>query len=61
VSIRVAYGRLHFGSTTIAGARYLRLVVTAPDTDEATLAELIGAIHEVPVAAGAGAGSSKRA
>jgi len=41
-----ADGRLHFGSTTIDGDRYLRLVVTAPDTDEATLAELIRAIRD---------------
>ena len=45
----------------IAGERHLRLVVTAPDTDDATLAEAIGAIHEVPVATGAGAGSPRRA
>jgi hypothetical protein len=53
----LADGRLHFGSTTIAGERYLRLVVTAPDTDEATLAELIRAIREAPVAASAAAQS----
>jgi L-2,4-diaminobutyrate decarboxylase len=47
----MADGRLHFGSTTIAGERYLRLVITAPDTDETTLAELIRAIRdEVPQA-----------
>jgi L-2,4-diaminobutyrate decarboxylase len=45
----MADGRLHFGSTTIGGERYLRLVITAPDTDDATLAELIRAIREAPV------------
>ncbi len=37
--------RLHIGSTTIGGERYLRLVVTAPDTDEATLSELVLALR----------------
>jgi L-2,4-diaminobutyrate decarboxylase len=45
-------GRLHFGSTTIAGRRYLRLVITAPDTDETTLAELLRSIREARVAGG---------
>jgi L-2,4-diaminobutyrate decarboxylase len=36
-----ATGRLHVGSTTIAGQRYLRLVVTAPDTAEPTLTTLL--------------------
>ena len=31
----LAEGRLHFGSTTLGGERYLRLVVTAPDTGDA--------------------------
>ena len=48
----MANGRLHFGSTTVAGERYLRLVVTAPDTDEATLAELIQALREAAGARG---------
>lgn len=52
----MADGRIHFGSTTIAGERYLRVVVTAPDTDEATLAELIRAIRE-----GSGSSSSSTA
>jgi hypothetical protein len=34
-------GRLHFGSTTVNGERNLRLVVTAPDTGDATLRELL--------------------
>src|SRR5207244_2255245 len=38
-------GRLHLGSTTIGGERYLRVVITAPDTDDATLAELVGALR----------------
>lgn len=37
----LAKGHLHVGSTTISGARYLRIVVTSPDTDERTLAELL--------------------
>ena len=37
----LAGGRLHVGATTLGGERYLRLVVMAPDTDEATLAELV--------------------
>ena len=41
----LADGRLHIGSTTIGGERYLRLVVTAPDTDEATLSELVLALR----------------
>ncbi len=41
----LANGRLHIGSTTIGGERYLRLVVTAPDTDEATLNELVRALR----------------
>jgi len=41
----LADGRLHIGSTTIGGERYLRLVVTAPDTDEATLNELVLALR----------------
>ena len=48
----MANGQLHFGSTTIAGERYLRVVVTAPDTDEATLAELIQVLREAAVASG---------
>jgi L-2,4-diaminobutyrate decarboxylase len=41
----LAAGRLHIGSTTIGGQRYLRLVVMAPDTDEATLSELVLALR----------------
>jgi hypothetical protein len=37
-------GRLHIGSTTVAGERYLRIVVMSPDTDERTLDELV---HEL--------------
>jgi L-2,4-diaminobutyrate decarboxylase len=47
----MADGRLHIGSTTIRGERYLRLVVMAPDTGEATLAELLDAVRMAPVAA----------
>jgi L-2,4-diaminobutyrate decarboxylase len=48
----LAGGRLHIGSTTVDGRRYLRLVVTAPDTDEETLAELLRALRaEVACAA----------
>jgi L-2,4-diaminobutyrate decarboxylase len=41
----IAEGRLHLSSTTIAGERYLRLVVTAPDTGERTITELVGALR----------------
>jgi len=37
----VADGRLHISSTTIAGERHLRLVVTAPQTDEGTIDQLL--------------------
>jgi len=50
----LAGGRLHIGSTMIAGERHLRLVVMAPDTGEATLEELVRALRSatrVPVAA----------
>jgi L-2,4-diaminobutyrate decarboxylase len=44
-------GRLHFGSTTVNGVRYLRLVVTAPDTDEETLGELLRELRKAPLQA----------
>jgi L-2,4-diaminobutyrate decarboxylase len=44
-------GRLHFGSTTVDGRRYLRLVVTAPDTGDATLRELLATLRAMPQAA----------
>jgi L-2,4-diaminobutyrate decarboxylase len=47
----LADGRLHIGSTTIRDERYLRLVVTAPDTDEATLSELVLALRASRAAA----------
>jgi L-2,4-diaminobutyrate decarboxylase len=37
----LASGRLHISATTVAGERYLRIVVTSPDTDERTLDELV--------------------
>jgi L-2,4-diaminobutyrate decarboxylase len=49
----LAEGRLHFGSTTVNGERYLRLVVTAPDTGEQTLRELLAALRALPYAAAA--------
>jgi L-2,4-diaminobutyrate decarboxylase len=49
----LAEGRLHFGTTTVNGERYLRLVVTAPDTGEETLRELLAALRVVPHAAAA--------
>jgi L-2,4-diaminobutyrate decarboxylase len=45
----VAGGQLHLGSTTIAGERYLRLVITAPATDESTLATLLEALRAARV------------
>jgi L-2,4-diaminobutyrate decarboxylase len=47
----LAEGRLHFGSTTVNGERYLRLVVTAPDTGDATLRELLATLRAMPQAA----------
>ena len=41
----LADGRFHISSTTIAGERYLRLVVTAPDTSEDTIEEFLDAIR----------------
>ena len=38
-------GRLHLSSTTIAGERYLRLVVTAPATDERTIDQLLETVR----------------
>jgi hypothetical protein len=49
----VAGGQLHLGSTTIAGERYLRLVITAPTTDESTLATLLEALRAARVRAAA--------
>jgi L-2,4-diaminobutyrate decarboxylase len=44
-------GRLHFGSTTVNGERYLRLVVMAPDTNEDTLNELLRGLRKAPLQA----------
>jgi L-2,4-diaminobutyrate decarboxylase len=41
----MAEGRLHLSSTTIAGERYLRLVVTTPDTGEETIEVLLDALR----------------
>ena len=49
----LAEGRLHFGSTTVHGERYLRLVVTAPDTGDATLRELLATLRAMPHVAAA--------
>ena len=49
----LAQGRLHFGSTTVNGERYLRLVVTAPDTGDETLRELLASLRALPRAAAA--------
>jgi L-2,4-diaminobutyrate decarboxylase len=49
----LANGRLHFGSTTVNGERYLRLVVTAPDTGDATLRELLATLRAMPRVAAA--------
>jgi L-2,4-diaminobutyrate decarboxylase len=43
----LAEGRLHISSTTIAGERHLRLVVTAPDTNEDTIDQLLRALRIV--------------
>ena len=44
----LADGRLHISSTTIAGERYLRLVVTAPATNDDTITQLLEALRTVP-------------
>ena len=49
----LAEGRLHFGSTTLGGERYLRLVVTAPDTGDETLRELLATLRAMPQATAA--------
>jgi glutamate/tyrosine decarboxylase-like PLP-dependent enzyme len=41
----LAEGRLHFGSTTVNGDRHLRLVVTAPETGDETLRELLRSLR----------------
>jgi L-2,4-diaminobutyrate decarboxylase len=38
-------GRFHISSTTIAGERYLRLVVTAPETSDDTVDQLLGTLR----------------
>ena len=40
----MAAGRFHLSSAVVAGRRHLRLVVSAPDTSEATIAALVGEI-----------------
>jgi L-2,4-diaminobutyrate decarboxylase len=47
----LADGRLHISSTELRGERFLRLVVMAPDTGEATLGELLKALRRAPVPA----------
>jgi L-2,4-diaminobutyrate decarboxylase len=41
----LADGRLHISSTTIAGERHLRLVITAPDTNEETIDQLLDVLR----------------
>jgi len=47
----LADGRFHISSTTIAGERYLRLVVTAPETSEDTIDELLDYSRAIMAAA----------
>jgi L-2,4-diaminobutyrate decarboxylase len=47
----LADGSFHISSTTIAGERYLRLVVTAPATSEATIDELLDYSRAIMAAA----------
>jgi L-2,4-diaminobutyrate decarboxylase len=47
----LADGRFHVSSTTIAGERYLRLVVIAADTSEDTIDELLGYSRAIMAAA----------
>jgi len=42
----LAEGRFHLSSTTVDGQRWLRIVVMAPATSEATIGELLDAIEE---------------
>jgi L-2,4-diaminobutyrate decarboxylase len=49
----LARGRLHIGSTTIGGELHLRVVLTAPDTGEATLEELARTIESERLAVAA--------
>jgi L-2,4-diaminobutyrate decarboxylase len=49
----LAGGRLHIGTTMLGGERHLRLVVMAPDTSEATLAELLRELRAGSLAAAA--------
>jgi hypothetical protein len=46
----LATGRLHIGATVINGEHYLRLVVTAPETDRQTVIELLQAMFAANVA-----------
>lgn len=48
----LADGRLHISSTTIAGERHLRLVVTAPQTGEDTIDQLLQVLSREEVRAG---------
>ena len=41
----VSDGQLHMSSTTIAGERHLRIVVTAPDTNEDTIDQLLDTLR----------------
>jgi L-2,4-diaminobutyrate decarboxylase len=45
----LADGRLHISSTTIAGERYLRLVITAPDTSVDTIDQLLSVTRRMLV------------
>ena len=54
----LADGRFHISSTTIAGERYLRLVVTAPDTSEETVDELLRTLRALREGSRAGARES---
>jgi L-2,4-diaminobutyrate decarboxylase len=40
----LADGRYHLSSAVVDGRRHLRLVVSAPDTGEATIAALVDAV-----------------
>ncbi|MBV8999698.1 MAG: hypothetical protein JO304_11595 [Solirubrobacterales bacterium] len=54
----LAGGRLHISSTAIAGERYLRLVVTAPDTGEETIDQLLSTLRTKPAVSSQPAGCS---
>ena len=48
----IAEGDFHLSSTVVSGERYLRIVVTAPATDEAAIERMLDAIERADAGAG---------